>query len=145
MSEFDRTMKGKTMSLARLLEGGIERIVDLAKADQLERRFLWVALKGAWKYARAAATGDVAHPDEQLRRVMTCAGCDALDRVQTSKSDIVSGYCGKTETTGPNPTCGCLVMMTVGITISAAGKTKVASECCPRDRWNAAPRSIESE
>ena len=133
------------MSLSRLLEGGLERIVDLARSNQLERRFLWVALKGAWKYARSVALGDVAHPEEQLRRVMICAGCDALDRVQTSKNEITSGYCGRTITEGSNPTCGCLVMMTVGLTISAAGKTKVASECCPRDKWNAAPRSIESE
>jgi hypothetical protein len=128
------------MSIARLLEGGLDRIVELAKANQLEHRFLWVALKGAWKYARAVAIGDIASPIEEIHRAAICARCSAHDVVETSKAGVCAGYCGKTETHGANSTCGCLVTMTINGQIEAAGKTKVASECCPRDKWNAAPR-----
>lgn len=128
------------MSIARLLEGGLERIVELAKSNQLEPRFLWVAVKGAWKYARAVAIGDVCSPIEEIHRVSKCAQCDAHDLNKTAKDGVWAGYCGQGETYGPNATCGCLVTLTIAGRIEAAGKTKVASECCPRDKWSAAPR-----
>ena len=128
------------MSLYQLLAGGIDRVVTLAKADQLEARYLWVAVKGAWKYARAVASGDVAGEDDARARVRSCDACSAADRVKTGKPGVVAVYCGRGELAADGPTCGCLVGISIGgMPLGAAGKTQVASESCPRGRWVAIP------
>lgn len=128
------------MSLYQLLAGGIDRVVTLAKANQLERRYLWVAVKGAWKYARAVATGDVAAPAIQGERLRRCVPCSASERAQTGKEGLTAIYCGRGNRTADGPTCGCLVGITIDGQTTPAGKTQVASEECPRCHWGQAER-----
>jgi hypothetical protein len=127
------------------MRGGLDRVIDLARANQLEARYLWVACKGAWKYARAVATGDAATNADQAARVRVCVACSATERVPTSREGLVSAYCGRGNRTEDGPTCGCLVFITIGGVASAAGKTKVASEACPRHKWKQAERRLPGE
>lgn len=131
------------MSLYQLLAGGVERVVALAKANQLERRYLWVAVKGAWKYARAVATGDVAASADQVARLRCCVPCSASERVQTGKDGVVAIYCGRGNRTAEGPTCGCLVGITIDGEATPAGKTHVASEECPRSHWGQVERDTQ--
>lgn len=131
------------MSLYQLMRGGLERVVDMAKANQLEARYIWVAVKGAWKYARSVASGDEAPDAVQTARVRTCIACSACERVPTSREQLVSAYCGRGNRTEEGPTCGCLVFITIGGVAQAAGKTKVASESCPRAKWADVPRRLD--
>lgn len=125
------------------MRGGLDRIIELASANQLEARYLWVACKGAWKYARAVAAGDEATDHDQTARVRMCIACSACERIQTARDGLVSAYCGRGNRTEDGPTCGCLVFITIGGVASAAGKTKVASERCPRAKWGDVPRRLD--
>jgi hypothetical protein len=129
------------MRLTDVISLGIDRVLDLAVKNELPSGHLWVAVKGAWKYATAAARGDEAHQIAQQERLLMCKFCSAIDWADTSDKTVRAGYCGKTQTEGPNPTCGCLVAITINGRLEPAGKLRVASEHCPRDLWNAAPRA----
>ncbi len=124
------------MTLLELLALGRERIVGLAKSGQLDPAFLWVALRGAARYAQAVASGDVADDATARERVAVCSVCPVHDVVATSKAGVFAGYCGTSDV--PGVSCGCLVTLTVfgdDRTMTAAGKTLVGSERCPRGKW----------
>lgn len=129
------------MSIYQLIAGGLDRVIQLARANQLERRYLWVAVKGGWRYARAVATGDVAESGEQVARLRQCVACSAAERVQTAKDGVVAIYCGRGKRMDDGPTCGCLVGLTVDGQTTPAGKTIVASEECPRRHYGQAERA----
>ena len=128
------------MSIYQLIAGGLDRVVQLARANQLERRYLWVAIKGGWKYARAVATGDVAASSDQGARLRLCVACSASERVHTAKDGVGAIYCGRGKRMDDGPTCGCLVGITIDGVASPAGKTHVASEECPRRHWGQVER-----
>lgn len=144
------------MSIYQLIAGGLERVIQLARANQIERRYLWVAVKGGWKYARAVATGDVAASADQVARLRQCVPCSASERVPTSKDGVIAIYCGRGKRMDDGPTCGCLVGLTIkgnkpdgtidhdgdGETVPA-GKTVVASEECPRLKYGQAERQSQ--
>lgn len=112
---------------------GKDRLIELAKRDSLDARFLWLALRGASKYVSAVVRGDVACDNDAATRALTCATCPMIDRVKTSKPDVLAGYCGTGEVEGKS--CGCLVTLTVGLTTRPAGKSIVDSERCPQGKW----------
>ena len=112
---------------------GRDRLIDLAKRDSLDARFLWLALKGASRYVSAVVGGDVCCDNDAALRALTCASCPMLDRAKTSRPDVTAGYCGTGEVAGQS--CGCLVTLTVGLTTRPAGKTIVNSEACPQGKW----------
>ena len=128
------------MSIYQLIAGGLDRVIQLARANQLERRYLWVAIKGGWTYARAVAMGDVAAYADQVARLRKCVVCSAAERVPTAKDGVTAIYCGRGKRMDDGPTCGCLVGITIEGVASPAGKTHVASEECPRRHWGQVER-----
>lgn len=98
----------------------------------------WVGVKGAAKYARAVALGDIASADEIMRRREICRGCNAYNvalfpaEQGGDSTDAPSAWCGPAlveilheGVPIEERSCGCLL----------AGKTAVASEECPRKKW----------
>jgi hypothetical protein len=122
------------MSLSHFLRLGIGRVVELAGRGELPPDVLWVAFRGAWRYAEAVARGDEADEPERTRRIASCAVCRSLDESQTSKAGVVALWCG-TRLDESNGTCGCLVGLTINGQTQAAGKTRVGSERCPQGKW----------
>lgn len=121
------------MNLSDFIGLSKDRLIELAKADELPARFVWLALKGASRYVSAAARGDVACDNDAAARSMHCATCPTADRQSTGRGDVCAIYCGRGEV--PGVSCGCLVAVTVGITTRAAGKTIIESERCPQGHW----------
>lgn len=124
------------MTLLELLALGRERIVGLARSGELSPAFLWVALRGAARYAEAVATGDVADAPTACHRAAVCGRCGTHDVVGTSQRGTFAGYCGRVEL--PGVSCGCLVTLTVlgdSPEPRPAGKTLVSSERCPAGKW----------
>lgn len=123
------------MTLASFVGLGLERVMSLVKSGQAPPEYAWTAFRGAWKYARMAAFGGEATVEASAARVAVCVACPASDATPTSQSETTAHWCGRSETVGPNATCGCLVYLTVGGVVTPAGKTCVASERCPRGKW----------
>ena len=122
------------MNLSHFLRLGIGRVVELAGRGELPPDVLWVAFRGAWRYAEAVARGDEADDATQSLRIAHCCNCPALDQSQTSKAGVVALWCG-TRMDESSGTCGCLVGLTINGQTQAAGKTRVGSERCPRGKW----------
>lgn len=124
------------------LELGVDLLTTKALSGELTAENVWLALKGATKYRKAMARGDVASPElAYLRAGMQCAKCDAHTLrdtgIERDGGMVLAGSCGPLleEHGGPEPTCGCLVSVTVNGKLQPAGKTMVRSESCPRRRW----------
>jgi len=109
-------------------------VVELAGRGELPPDVLWVAFRGAWRYAEAVARGDEADDATQAARIAVCPHCPALDRSATSKAGVVALWCG-TRLDESKGTCGCLVGLTINGQTQAAGKTRVESEKCPQEKW----------
>lgn len=126
------------MTVPSLLKYGVDAITRMAVGGELAPQHVWVALKGATKYALAIASRDTATADTGEWRAETCARCPLHTTRDTAavsrKRPVVAIHCGDPFVEGAE-TCGCLVAITVGGTVYAAGKTKVGSERCPSDRW----------
>jgi hypothetical protein len=122
------------MSLSHFLRLGIGRVVELAGRGELPPDVLWVAFRGAWRYAEAVARGDEADDATQSARIARCCHCPAQDQSATSKAGVVALWCG-TRLDKSNGTCGCLVGLTINGQTQAAGKTRVGSEKCPQGKW----------
>lgn len=128
----------RAFTLARL---GLDRVIALAKAGELEPAFVWAAVKGGYKYLEAVASGDVTPEAQAVERLEVCRGCTALELVYTSKPGVLAAYCGRGEPLADGATCGCLIAVTVeGAPLMPAGKPLVASEECPRLSWLSVPR-----
>lgn len=84
--------------------------------------------------AWAAMAGEDPVPEAvALWRARRCAGCAAHAR-----GPLGSGWCGRIMEAGRDARgewCGCLVTMTVGGVVKAAGKTRSGREACPRGEW----------
>lgn len=130
------------MRISDVVSLGIDRAIDMVVKQQMPSGFVWTAVKGAWKYVIAVARGDEAHHVAQNERLLSCKSCQSIDWTDTSQINLRAAYCGKGETHGPNPTCGCLVAITVDGRMEPAGKLQVASEHCPQDKWHASQRII---
>jgi len=124
------TTAGTIGEICRQIATGAATVAALAAAGNLDRASAWVGLKGAERYVRAVAGGDVAGPALRARRLATCAGCPAATPAAGGR--ILAGYCGEplvdlTHAGVPvtERTCGCLL----------PAKASVASERCPRGRW----------
>lgn len=110
----------KLRDLCKLVVHGAADLESLASRGDLTSDQVWVAAKGAAKYVRAVASGDIAPADVVCSRRAACAACISRQ----------GEYCGPMFvdlTSSALPTCGCLV----------EGKTAVASEACPQGRWGA--------
>lgn len=120
--------------LAKFLIDGAATVAALVKEGRFDKSMFWVGMKGAGKYIKAIAEGDVCSEDDWLDRLSRhCATCESVQPDPADPSKRV-GYCGEplkdhTHDHSP-PTCGCLV----------AGKCRVASERCPQRKWHAVPR-----
>lgn len=126
-------------ALWQLVKMGTDTLVGMATNRQLRPEHLWVARRGAAKYRKAIANGDVAEPDQAAERASQCALCTSMRLVNpTMILDDPSMYCGAPfeERLGDNPpTCGCLVGVSVQGKPLPGGKALVASEQCPQGRW----------
>ncbi len=102
----------------------------------------WEAIKGAGKYTKAIASGDIATNDEAEARLRTCAMCPSLKRYK-QPGGFRTLWCGEPLVPVPKEACGCLigagadVSSPIAVTINGAeyepaGKLSVASERCPR-------------
>jgi len=117
------------IDVARTVTAGTATLVQLAVRGELRREHVWLGVRGAGRYARAVASGDVADDegiDERLYGQRGCKNCPA--RTITSEGGYVASWCGTPLVEGRDdlgPTCGCLV----------EAKASVASEACPRGRW----------
>lgn len=83
---------------------------------------------GAAKFASAIATGDIAPDNEVEFRRSVCLACPTRKRVQLLGMDAPGDWCGNPLLPADQPpSCGCLIY----------GKTLVASERCPQNKWRA--------
>jgi hypothetical protein len=125
-----------------ILVVGTEELVQRALRGELTAGQLWTALKGAERYRRAMADGDVAAEAEALRRARICAACPSRSSEEKRAVNATAHYCGEAfvaRLSPPEPTCGCLVGLTVNGETTAAGKVYVLSEQCPQGKWRHSP------
>lgn len=112
-----------------VLHGGAV-LVQLAIQGKLRPSHLWVGVRGAGRYAKAVADGDVAHEkvvEQRLHGDGGCLSCPAMTST-VEAGGYVAHWCGTPLTVATDDdggTCGCL----------CEAKACVASEACPRRRW----------
>lgn len=112
------------VQVARYVVAGTKTLAQLDAEGLLTAENVWLAAKGAERFAQAVARGDVADADVQAERGATCGECP-------SRTECAGfGYCGPAlvERLGPevaDPTCGCLV----------EGAAAVKSHRCPQCKW----------
>jgi len=150
------TDKGGHLEGDRLTYAEIAKLTgaDLAArviAGKVSRRMMWSAFKGAAAPLMAVASGDVASDDVAAARCSLCLSCQSdgaptttRGKEQQTEHGIAQAiYCGQMpdgNPHGPNPTCGCLVAITVAGEFIPAGKTLVGSCRCPQGKWLGAAR-----
>lgn len=101
----------------------------LAKGEISPAR-AWVGMRGAARYMRAVAAGDVAEGGAVAERLAVCRGCPGAVPDADLGDDAM--WCGGPGAeVGPDgmPTCGCLL----------PAKASVGSETCPRASWPSVP------
>lgn len=131
------------VSLVETCKLGRDLLIEEFKAGRLGLKEAWTALKGAETYIETVASGDIATPEvSALRAGMQCANCNGHKQRHTGRlvagSDLYAITCGDPfveNIDSPEPTCGCLVAISVNGRIHAAGKTVVRTERCPRGLW----------
>ena len=123
------------LTFVKMLDIGLDRLIDLALRDQLTPVTIWTAVRGGWRYVGALATGDEAPADIVTERMKICLRCPARDESDTYKPTVGAVYCGTGQPIDSQPTCGCLVAIRINGTPYPAGKSLVASESCPRQAW----------
>lgn len=89
------------------------------------------AVKGGLRFSLAIASGDEAHADTVNARRAVCRDCPNYRITAAPGALEPSSWCGEPFVT-TTKTCGCLI----------AGKTLVASECCPSGRWSSVPPAL---
>ena len=128
-----------------ILVVGTEELVQRALRGELTAGQLWTAIRGAERYRKAMAAGDVADEAEALRRALICAACPSRSSEEKQAVKATAHYCGEpfvARLSGSEPTCGCLVGLTVNGETRAAGKPYVRSEQCPQGKWSGQSPSI---
>ena len=128
------------MNLLTLIGCGTGSIVRLAQAGLLTRERLWTAMNGASAYFDALKRGDIAPTPTADERSGVCATCPAVTRegLVVMGLGVTKLYCGeafKDRLGDPQPTCGCLVGLTIDGKPYGGGKTSVMSERCPQGKW----------
>ena len=116
------------VDLAKIMQMAEAEYLRLVREGRVGLRDAWMAALGAGKYVAAIALGDVASDFVIDHRRAICRVCDSRRHEQAAEDDAVSDWCGdplKSQLTAVLPTCGCLI----------AGKTAVASEECPQEKW----------
>jgi len=131
------------MTLAELVKLGSGALVDMALSGTIRPRHVWTAFKGAERYRRAMADGDVAVITHAEARVAKCGECPRRTD-HPKEGGSVAHYCGNPFEELDEGPCGCLVGVTVDGAMLPAAKTLVASETCPLDppQWLAGPRGL---
>lgn len=112
-----------------------------AVAGELSPAQVWTGFKGAAVYTRALASGDIAPGYTASDRLQRCLSCPHATR--GGEHRLAAGisqaiYCGPMlldRLEEADPTCGCLVAVTVGGEFIPAGKTLVQSCRCPQGKW----------
>lgn len=116
-----------------MTEAGGERV-------SLARKLLNAA-KGGATWAAALATGDVADEATVETRRAICRDCPARTIRQLPSMTSPSAWCGEpfadrtTAEKVEDRSCGCLLF----------GKTLVASQSCPQDKWRAVPLTVNGQ
>lgn len=113
---------------------GSETLVRMALDGELSPSVAWVAIKGAEKYRRAVASGDIASAIVAKTRANKCVDCPSSTVRDVGARGMIARYCGPAFQE-LDTTCGCLVSLTVGGSEEAAGKTVVESEHCTQRKW----------
>jgi hypothetical protein len=126
------------MGLVELAMMTKSRLISMALAGTLGPREMWLAAKGATKYAAAVAAGRVRPEAEAGAFAGVCSRCPEWTLEPTSKVGVVAGYCGRLDGVDgggvAGPVCGCLVSLTVAGVVYPAGKAVVEGEVCPQGR-----------
>jgi hypothetical protein len=123
-----------------LLNMGVDLLVTKALSGELTAENIWMAVKGATKYRKAMAKGDVADRGLAMK-CKICCGCPSIafrdTGVERDGGVVLAGSCGPIleEHGGDKPTCGCLVSVKINGADMPAGKTRVRSEVCPQGKW----------
>jgi hypothetical protein len=127
------------LSLVDLVKLATPELVRLALDGKLSPKDAWTALRGAEKYRRAVASGDIASDLVQAERASVCWSCPSSTS-RTATENMTAVHCGQAyRDTGK--TCGCLVLVRVNGQTLPAGKSVVASEQCPQKRWESSSRA----
>lgn len=123
------------MGLVELAMMTKSRLISMALAGTLGPREMWLAAKGATRYAAAVAAGRVRTEEAAGVFAGVCSRCPEWTLEPTSKAGVVAGYCGSLDGNGKTgPVCGCLVSLTVSGVVYPAGKAVVEGEVCPQGR-----------
>lgn len=122
------------MNIRDVLALGMDACKALFLRGELSNRMMWVALRGAWAYVVAVASGDVAADADADSRAATCLGCPIVTSRPVAGGRVTAHYCGA-PIIGGGGGCGCLVAATVDGQPIPAGLTVVASKACPAGRF----------
>lgn len=132
------------LSLSDLAKLAVDQVAELVKSGEVRGPSMWAGFRGAAKYLKAVAKGDIASDSDQAGRADICRGCKhATPRlVFVRGKPVATFYCGTPawyadEWDNQQGTCGCLVGISVdGEPLQhAAGKAVVDSERCPLGKW----------
>ena len=134
----------RDFTIADLALLGSAELAQMARDGELGPAKLWVAFKGAKKYAEAIARGDFATEGKVLRRLATCRDCPhrTTREVVLPTITVDAWHCGPAFEEHGKPgelsaTCGCLQ----GISIRGeqldrpAGAALVESHPCWQGRY----------
>ena len=121
------------MTSIELCNLGVDELIGKYRSGQLGVRHLWVAMRGADKYRRAVAAGDITDDLTAELRAKVCLACQTT--TATGPDHERRHWCGEPFAEVPGASCGCLVALTVGGEIVPAAKTAVGSERCPQRKW----------
>jgi len=123
------------LGLIQLASLAKSRLISMALSGTLGPREMWLACKGAARYAAAVAAGRVRSEAAAAGFVAVCSRCPEWTLEPTSMDGVVAGYCGRLDGRGKTgPVCGCLVSLTVAGVVYPAGKSVVEGEVCPQGR-----------
>lgn len=119
-------------NLGTLIALAADELSSLALSGKLPARDVWTAIKGGRRYFAAIASGDVADEATQAARAAKCWACkSSTSRTTQAGTGVHCGAAFRETAT----TCGCLVSIRIEGQTLPAGKTVVASERCPQQKW----------
>lgn len=122
----------RTLSLPQLAKLAAAEQVRMARAGELRWSQVWVAMKGAGKYLKAIASGDIRGQLEAHLFAGVCSNCPWARKYSSAIDGVDLFFCGpRFEERGH--TCGCMVgvMQAGNEKLMPAGAAWVASHACP--------------
>lgn len=131
------------MTYADIVKLAGHELAVMAIKGELSRAHLWTAFRGASRYIRALAAGDIASPSDAANRLSVCLACPHATRgleKSVAEGPAQGVYCGQPlleqlEDDNPTPTCGCPVALSINGVFEPAAKVLVGSSRCPQGRW----------